>query len=538
MTISICATREESPVDTAKTDVEAAALEFLTGPARGTATWLGSATLDVSLHGDRLIEINEPGVGRVERDVVARLHRLEDTYEIEARDGGLLWINGERVTAKRLEHRDLIEFGDAGPLARFQLYRNGTRIHKSVGDILNDCIDYTRVSRQPMAVRVGRAARDLVGSFAGQTTLLFRISVVAAIVFLAAISYLQLKSTAVLQEQVDKEALRLESFASALTRARQEALRPSDLNALRDELGLRLSAASERLAALEQRSGASARVVAAAMPSVVFLQGSYGFRETATGRMLRHIVDDQGRMLFSPLGQPGLTLEGDGPVAERQFTGTAFVVNEAGALLTNRHVALPWDEDASVGEFAEQGLEPVLIRFIGYLPDITEPFTVELVKASDELDLALLQCSGVTSGIPYLELADSPPEPGAEVIVMGYPTGLKAMLAQTGEAFIEQLQASQNLEFWAVAELLSKERYIRPLASRGIVAQVTTATVLYDAETTHGGSGGPVLDTDGKVIAVNTAILPEYGGSNIGIPAEHARRLLEEAGVQHVTLRR
>ena len=72
----------------------------------------------------------------------------------------------------------------------------------------------------------------------------------------------------------------------------------------------------------------------------------------------------------------------------------------------------------------------------------------------------------------------------------------------------------------------------RPLASRGIVGQVARATVAYDAETTHGGSGGPVLDIDGKVIAVNAAIIPEYGGSNLGVPAEFARRLLEDAGIR------
>ena len=56
--------------------------------------------------------------------------------------------------------------------------------------------------------------------------------------------------------------------------------------------------------------------------------------------------------------------------------------------------------------------------------------------------------------------------------------------------------------------------------------------VVYDAETTAGGSGGPVLDIDGRAIAVNTAVIPEFGGSNFGIPAEYARRLLQEAGVE------
>ena len=74
--------------------------------------------------------------------------------------------------------------------------------------------------------------------------------------------------------------------------------------------------------------------------------------------------------------------------------------------------------------------------------------------------------------------------------------------------------------------------HIAPLASRGIVGQATAATIVYDAETTHGGSGGPVLDANGSVVAVNTAILPEFGGSNLGVPAAKVRALLEQAGLR------
>ncbi len=89
--------------------------------------------------------------------------------------------------------------------------------------------------------------------------------------------------------------------------------------------------------------------------------------------------------------------------------------------------------------------------------------------------------------------------------------------------------AQDSLDFWRVARRLADGGHISPLASRGIVGQVTSRAVVYDAETSRGGSGGPVLDLEGRVVAVNAAILPEFGGSNMGVPAAYARRLLRRA---------
>jgi len=105
-----------------------AALNHLTGPARGTATWLSGAVLDVLLTDARLIRIAESDSEQPLDTVIARLHRCEETYEVEAFEAHSLWVNGERITAKRLDPRDLIEFGDNGPLSRFQLYREGSRV--------------------------------------------------------------------------------------------------------------------------------------------------------------------------------------------------------------------------------------------------------------------------------------------------------------------------------------------------------------------------------------------------------------------------
>ena len=67
----------------------------------------------------------------------------------------------------------------------------------------------------------------------------------------------------------------------------------------------------------------------------------------------------------------------------------------------------------------------------------------------------------------------------------------------------------------------------------GIVGQVSHGAIVYDAETTYGGSGGPVLNAQGEVVAINSAILPEYGGSNMGVPVRALKKLIAKVEAQN-----
>lgn len=508
-----------------------AALEHLTGPSRGTVTWAGEKDLRVTLTPDRLVHVSTPEAAVVEGEAVARLRRVDATYELEAAGDRPVWVNGRKVRTRLLANHDMIEFGDTGPMSRYFLCRNGEPIHMTVGRVLSDALAYCRCSRQPLGWRLLKAAGQVLRRLASETTVLFRIAVVVALVVLAAVTWQQSRISSLLRQQIESGAAQLESFSRILVRTREEALTPGDLETLRQEMAGRMVTTAERLAELERRSTAAARVIAQSRASVVFLQGAYGFRHTESGRMLRQVLGEDGKPRMISGGIPLLSLEGEGPVAERQFTGTAFAVGDNGILVTNRHVGQPWETDVNVKALAGQGLEPALVKFIAWLPGVAEPEAVEVIRTSQEADVAILRFQAAGVPVAGLSLAEAPPEPGDEVIVMGYPTGMKSMLAQAGEGFIKELQAIADIDFWSVAARLAAAGRIMPLASRGIVGRASEETIVYDAETTYGGSGGPVLDAEGKVVAVNAFILPEYGGSNLGVPVARVRRLLAEAGL-------
>jgi S1-C subfamily serine protease len=221
-----------------------------------------------------------------------------------------------------------------------------------------------------------------------------------------------------------------------------------------------------------------------------------------------------------------LTLEGEGPVLQALVTGTGFVAGPGGLLLTNRHVAVPWESDEAAQAILKRGFAPVLERFRGYLPGATDGFDLSLVAVDDSSDLAVLRGADTTAWSAPLPLHADAPSAGDEVIVLGYPLGMRALMARADPVFVRQLLADSTLDFWSAARKLAQGGRISPLASRGIVGQVTDAAVVYDAETTHGGSGGPVLNLAGEVLAVATAIQPEYGGANMGVPAARAAVLL------------
>ena len=499
-------------------------LVYLSGSRRGHSHRLSGSEIKIGT-GARMDFRLPPDTEPLPAPHHATLRCRGATYEVVAEGDSEVWVNGEQVKRFTLASGDVLEMGRDGAVLRYRVYDAGVTPYKTLTQVFSDCFDCARKSDRGPVGKAAMVLTDLPRQLATQTVRSFRVSVLAVLILLGFGTVLLARRSARLEERLANEMTRVDGLAGLLERAQAQVPTSEDLGDLFAELQSSVSTARDRLDALEERGGAEARVVRTASRATVFVQGSYGFVQPETGRPLRLVLGPGGLPIRNSAGEPAITVEGAGPPLEIFLTGTAFVVGPDGLVLTNRHVASPWDFDPTSQAMLAQDFEGRMTRFVGYLPGVAEGFDLELVSASDEADLALL-CCVVSEQADCLPLAEGPPEPGESVLVIGFPLGIRALMARTSPEFLEGLQDAGITDFWEVTERLSRAGHITPLASRGIVGQVTTQNVVYDAETTSGGSGGPVLSLDGQVVAINTAILPEFGGSNLGVPAARARELL------------
>src|SRR5580698_11373287 len=167
--------------------------------------------------------------------------------------------------------------------------------------------------------------------------------------------------------------------------------------------------------------------------------------------------------------------------------GSGFLISSDGKILTNNHVVAN-----------ERQLEVTLSDQSRY--------KAQLLSRDEANDLALLQIMPRTK-LPALHLGDSDGlQVGQKVLAIGNPFGLDGTLT-TGI-------------------VSSLGRTIRGENERTLEGLIQT-----DAAINMGNSGGPLLDSAGDVIGINTAILGPNGG-NIGIgfamPINRAKLMLDD----------
>lgn len=439
-----------------------AQLVHLSGPRRGQTKTYAEQNLLLGTDPDAHIAFGS-GLKVVPRHAELAYSPQDCAFVLRA-IGGPVFVNRRQVQEVHLEDGDMLEIGTGGPRLRFHTYSPSGAVCKPVRRMLSDAGD---VGRDAGLFAFTRSfIRDLLTHATWQLKVFFPLVVLT---ITGAVAYLGGWLGA--QSPVRRLEAREREQGQVLTRVHDEFAR-----------------------------------------GVCLVHGIYGFRVRATEPPLWAQTEDGSRL-------------------EIEYTGSGFLVDPSGTILTNRHVVRPWTVDDRVQPLLRVGFEPVFFRLTVTFPG-RDPFTVDATRAEvrqDDVDVALLRADRIlVADIPVLRLSDAEPRRalGRRVFVLGYPTGLRALLAKADPALARRLTAEPDADQTSIIAGLAAADAIRPLVTQGVLADVTDANLVYDADTTSGGSGGPVLGDDGVVIGVNYAILQEFGGSNFGVPVRFARELL------------
>ena len=167
----------------------------------------------------------------------------------------------------------------------------------------------------------------------------------------------------------------------------------------------------------------------------------------------------------------------------RPVQGSGFIISSDGYILTNNHMV--------------EGAEKVEIE----LAD-GRKFTAEVIGADRDSDVAVVKIDA--RSLPYLELGDSEAlEVGEWVLAIGNPLGL----SHTVTAGIVSAKGRSGFG------LATLENFIQT-----------------DAAINFGNSGGPLINLNGKVIGINTAIYGSSGNIGIGfaVPINMAKNVYDQ----------
>ncbi len=174
------------------------------------------------------------------------------------------------------------------------------------------------------------------------------------------------------------------------------------------------------------------------------------------------------------------------PSQRRTSLGSGVIVDPAGLVVTNHHVVA--DADA-----------------IAVLTSDGRALEARLLHVEPATDLALLRLAGA-GDLPAIAIADSDDlEPGDFVLALGNPFGV-----------------GQSVSSGIVSAVGRR--------ARGLDLEVPL--IQTDAAINPGNSGGPLVDVDGRLVGINTAILSRAGGSvgvGFAIPANAVHAHLEGA---------
>lgn len=187
----------------------------------------------------------------------------------------------------------------------------------------------------------------------------------------------------------------------------------------------------------------------------------------------------------------------------------------------------PWWHNAKSIPVPIDTFEPTIVSMWAYFPGSETPLPVRVGGLSEDFDL----------GVASVDLPESHPRPvtidqqaaisGSPVVLIGYPTGVEGILARLDDPTLKRIAQTVGNDTEGLVQELGRRKLIRPLVTQGHLGVVGPDRLVYDAQTTSGGSGGPVFNATGKVIGVNFAILSGFSGSNFAVPISRASKMVE-----------
>ncbi|MBN8262034.1 MAG: Do family serine endopeptidase [Xanthomonadales bacterium] len=225
-------------------------------------------------------------------------------------------------------------------------------------------------------------------------------------------------------------------------------------------------------------------------PAVVSVEAEAGGKPAATAQRTQPELPDDEEVpeFFRRFFGPGMPMPGmpDGGARPRGVSqGTGFIISADGYVLTNHHVV--------------EGADTVRIR----LADRRE-FTAKVVGSDEQSDVALLKIAA--TGLPTLRIGDSKSlKSGQWVVAIGSPFGL---------------------DHSVTAGIVSAVGRANPYANQRYVPFIQT-----DVAINRGNSGGPLLDTRGQVVGINSQIFSNSGGYmgvSFAIPIDVAMNAVQQ----------
>jgi S1-C subfamily serine protease len=228
---------------------------------------------------------------------------------------------------------------------------------------------------------------------------------------------------------------------------------------------------------------------------------------------------------------------GEDIVYKSSTEGTAFLADEAGYLLTNRHVACPWLNDGNlfmvVSALRGQNRSPrfgyrLLLWFEGEKAFSRIPGSGEITDIEDIYSFA---SAFRTDGVPRLTIAGvaktpvktwylvkSPLKDDFAVLkVEKVPEGLNPLPLDSGLPVRDMPKLSPVIALGFPLGSRIQEATVNVSVTLGHVRRTFENMFQVDTSLHRGNSGGPIIDTRGKVVGIATGVVMDWPSGLIPI---------------------